>query len=99
MIYRCSGGDGTLLSLTHEISRSVRNPRPSVQFLRIPLLEGSASAISLPRLDRYKPKVPVNGYWDGHGHDTLPFHGKPCSAIDNDKGGMKKECVDSKKAP
>jgi hypothetical protein len=32
-----------------------------------------------------------------HGHDTLPFHGEPCSAIDNDKGGMKKESVDSKK--
>jgi hypothetical protein len=27
----------------------------------------------------------------------LPFHGEPCSAIDNDKGGIKKESFDSKK--
>jgi hypothetical protein len=60
----------------------------------------SASAIPLPRLDHNKPKGPINGYWDGHGHGTLPFHGKPCSAIDNDKGGMKKEYFDSpKEAP
>jgi hypothetical protein len=59
----------------------------------------SASAISLPRLDRYKPKVPISEYWDGHGHDTLPFHGKPCSAIDNDKGGTKKDSFIQKKLP
>ncbi len=47
------------------------------------LVATSASAMSLLRLDRNKPKVPINGYWDGHGHGTLPFHGKPCSAIDD----------------
>lgn len=31
--------------------------------------------------------MPINGFWDGHGHDTTPFYGKPSSA--RDKKGRK----------
>jgi hypothetical protein len=41
--------------------------------------------------------IPVNGYWDGHRHDTLPFHGEPRSAIDKTTIARKKRMRSFKK--
>lgn len=45
----------------------------SVRFIvDIPNLQ--CYAISLPRLGHQLGYVSIDGYWDGHGHGTLPFH-------------------------